>query len=93
MASASDRYSPLGGDGGGEGFDAIAAAAEMLDLREGVLIISGACANIRDSMRDEQGWGEDFADEFCRDLVRALVTQALSPRRSALEDLLLGGES
>jgi hypothetical protein len=74
------------------GFDAIAAAAKMLDLSEGVLTITGACANVRNSMRDEQGWGEEFAEEFSQDLARALVVQALSPRRS-LEDLLLGGEA
>lgn len=78
--------------GGEEGFDAISAAAKMLDLSEGVLTITGACANVRNSMRDEQGWGEEFAEEFSQDLARALVTQALSPRRS-LEDLLLGGEA
>lgn len=76
---------------GGEGFDAITAAAKMLDLSEGILTITGACANVRNSMRDEQGWGEEFAEEFSQDLARALVTQALSPRRT-LEDLLLGGE-
>nr|DAU43833.1 MAG TPA: hypothetical protein [Caudoviricetes sp.] len=76
----------------GEGFDAIAAAAKMLDMSEGILTITGACANVRSSMRDEQGWSEEFAEEFSQDLARALVTQALSPRR-ALEDLILGGES
>lgn len=74
----------------GEGFDAIAAAAQMLDLSEGVLTVTGACANVRNSMRDEQGWDADFADEFSQDLARALVTQILSPIGSP-EDFLLGG--
>lgn len=88
MLSASDRY---GGpsEGVGEGFDAITAAARMLDLSEGVLTITGACANVRNAMRDEQGWGEDFSEEFSQDLARALVTEALSPRRT-IEDLLMG---
>jgi len=88
MRSGSDQFEA----GGEEVFDAISAAAKMLDLSEGVLTITGACANVRNSMRDEQGWGEEFAEEFSQDLARALVTQALSPRRS-LEDLLLGGEA
>lgn len=90
MDFASDPYGTSGGAEGGEDFDAIAAAAKMLDLSEGVLTITGACANVRNSMRDEQGWGEEFAEEFSQDLARALVTEALSPRRS-LGDLLLGG--
>lgn len=92
MVSASDRYGTPDGAEGGESFDAITAAAKMLDLSEGVLTITGACANVRNSMRDEQGWGDEFAEEFSQDLARALVTQALSPRRT-LEDLLLGGEA
>lgn len=92
MVSASDLYGTPDGAEGGESFDAIAAAAKMLDLSEGVLTITGACANVRNSMRDEQGWGDEFAEEFSQDLARALVTQALSPRRT-LEDLLLGGEA
>lgn len=91
MVSASDRYGTPDGAEDGESFDAIAAAVKMLDLSEGVLVITEACADVRNSMRDEQGWGEDFAEEFSQDLARALVTQALSPRRT-LEDLLLGGE-
>ena len=87
MLSANDRHTP---PDEGEPFDAITAAARMLDLSEGVLTITGACANVRNSMRDEQGWGEDFAEEFSQDLARALVTEALNPRRT-LEDLLLGG--
>lgn len=92
MVSASDLYSTPDGAEGGESFDAITAAAKMLDLSEGVLTITGACANVRNSMRDAQGWGDEFAEEFSQDLARALVTQALSPRRT-LEDLLLGGEA
>lgn len=92
MVSASDLYGNPDGAEGGESFDAIAAAAKMLDLSEGVLTITGACANVRNSMRDEQGWGDEFAEEFSQDLARALVTQALSPRRT-LGDLLLGGEA
>ena len=49
-----------------EVFDAIAAAAKMLDLSEGILTITGACANVRNSMRDEQGWGEEFGDSFAQ---------------------------
>jgi hypothetical protein len=92
MLSASDRYGASEDPEAGEAFDAITAAAKMLDLSEGVLTITGACANVRNAMRDEQGWGEEFAQEFSQDLARALVTEALSPRRS-LEDLLLGGEA
>ena len=87
MLSANDRHIP---PDEGEPFDAITAAARMLDLSEGVLTITGACANVRNSMRDEQGWGEDFAEEFSQDLARALVTEALSPRRT-WEDLFPGG--
>lgn len=89
MPVASDFRGEWGDDGG---FDAIAAAAQMLDMSEGILTITGACATVRNSMRDEQGWGEEFAEEFSQDLARALVTQALSPRMT-LEDLLLGGEA
>ena len=87
MLSANDRHIP---PDEGEPFDAITAAARMLDLSEGVLTITGACANVRNSMRDEQGWGEDFAEAFSQDLARALVTEARSPRRT-WEDLLPGG--
>ena len=89
MPSASDPSEALDP---GEGFDAIAAVAKMLDMSEGILAITGACATVRNSMRDEQGWDAEFAEEFGQDLARALVTQALSPRRT-LEDLLLGGEA
>mgnify|MGYP000855030310 FL=1 len=89
MLTVSDQYDP---PEDGEGFDAIAAVAKMLDMSEGILAITGACATVRNSMRDEQGWGAEFAEEFSQDLARALVTQALRPRRT-LEDLLLGGEA
>lgn len=89
MLTVSDQYDP---PEDGEGFDAIAAVAKMLDMSEGILAITGACATVRNSMRDEQEWGAEFAEEFSQDLARALVTQALSPRRT-LEDLLLGGEA
>lgn len=89
MLTVSDQYDP---PEDGEGFDAIAAVAKMLDMSEGILAITGACATVRNSMRDEQGWGAEFAEEFSQDLARALVTQAISPRRT-LEDLLLGGEA
>lgn len=89
MLSRSDRTTP---PDAGEGFDAIAAAAQMLDLSDVVLTVTGACANVRNSMRDEQGWGDKFAEEFSQDLARALVTQILSPMRSP-EDFLLGGEA
>ncbi len=77
MFSASDRLDDS--LGAGEGFDAITAAARMLDLSEGILTITGACANVRNSMRDEQGWGAEFSEEFSQELVRALVTEALTP--------------
>lgn len=89
MLTVSDQYDP---PEDGEGFDAIAAVAKMLDMSEGILAITGACATVRNSMRDEQGWDAEFAEEFGQDLARAIVTQALSPRRT-LEDLLLGGEA
>ena len=88
MLSANDRHIP---PDEGEPFDAITAAARMLDMSEGILTITGACANVRNAMRDEQGWGAEFSEEFSQELVRALVTEALSPRRP-LEDLMLGGE-
>lgn len=91
MFSASDRYGDPS-EGVGEGFDAITAAAKMLDLSEGILTITGACANVRNAMRDEQGWGEEFSEEFSQDLARALVTEALTPR-GTLEDLLMRGEA
>lgn len=90
MRSASDRFN--GSPEAGEGFDGIAAVAEMLDLSEGILAITGACANVRNSMRDEQGWGEEFAEEFSQDLARALAVQALNPSPS-LENLILGGRA
>lgn len=92
MVSVSDRYGASDGVEDSEGFDAITAAARMLDLSEGVLTITGACANVRNAMKGEQGWGEEFAEEFSQDLARALVTEALGPSRT-LEDLLLGGEA
>lgn len=88
MFSAGDRFDDS--LEAGEVFDAITATARMLDLSEGILAITGACANVRNSMRYEQGWGAEFSEEFSQELVRALVTEALSPRGS-LEDHLLGG--
>lgn len=79
MVSASDRLDDSMEEG--EGFDAVTAAARMLDLSEGILTITGACANVRNSMRDEQGWGAEFSEEFSQELVRALVTEALNPPR------------
>lgn len=77
MFSTSDRFDDS--LEAGDCFDAITATARMLDLSEGILTITGACANVRNAMRDEQGWGADFSEEFSQDLVRALVTEALSP--------------
>lgn len=55
-----------------------------------VLSITAACAGIRTRMVREQGWGEEFAETFSQDLVRALVNQSLAPNqdwRLALEGL------
>lgn len=88
MFSAGDRFddSPEAG----EGFDAITATARMLDLSEGILAITGACANVRNAMRDEQGWGTEFSEEFSQELVRALVTEAINPPRT-LDGMPFGG--
>uniref|UniRef100_A0AAU8B0H6 Uncharacterized protein n=1 Tax=Dulem virus 38 TaxID=3145756 RepID=A0AAU8B0H6_9CAUD len=72
------------------GFDPIVAASQMMDAQEGILTITGACADIRSRMVLEQGWGEDFANAFAQDLARGLVNQALSPKadlRALLEGL------
>lgn len=61
------------------GFDAIGAAAQMMDTRDGILTITGMCADVRRSMVDEQGWPPDFADRFSQELaeisVRAVFQQ------------------
>ena len=57
---------------------------------ETILSITATCAGIRSQMVREQGWSEEFADQFAQDLARALVNQSLSPSqdwRSALEGL------
>ena len=61
------------------GFDAISAVSQMMDASEGILTITGACADIRSRMILEQGWGEDFATSFSQDLARGLENQALTP--------------
>lgn len=75
---------------GPEGFDAISAVSQMMDASEGILTITGACADIRSRMILEQGWSDDFATSFSQDLARGLVNQALAPAqgwRSILEGL------
>lgn len=55
-----------------------------------ILSITAACAGIRTRMVREQGWSEEFAEQFAQDLARALVNNALAPSqdwRSALEGL------
>nr|DAU94819.1 MAG TPA: hypothetical protein [Caudoviricetes sp.] len=55
-----------------------------------VLSITAACAGIRTRMVREQGWGEQFAEQFAQDLSRALVNQSLAPSQgwtSSLEGL------
>jgi len=61
---------------GGGGFDAIKAAAQMMDTRDGILTITGMCADVRRGMVDEQGWPEDFADKFSQELVEMSVRAA-----------------
>jgi hypothetical protein len=61
---------------GGGGFDAIGAAAQMMDTRDGILTITGMCADVRRSMVDEQGWPSDFADRFSQELVGMSVRAA-----------------
>lgn len=61
---------------GGGGFDAIGAAAQMMDTRDGILTITGMCADVRRSMVDEQGWPEDFADKFSQALAEMSVRAA-----------------
>ena len=43
-----------------------------------ILSITAACAGIRTRMVREQGWGEQFAEQFAQDLARALVNQSLA---------------
>lgn len=72
------------------GFDAISAVSQMMDASEGILTITGACADIRSRMILEQGWSDEFATSFSQDLTRGLVNQALAPAqdwRSILEGL------
>lgn len=72
------------------GFDAISAVSQMMDATEGILTITGACANLRSRMILEQGWSEDFATSFSQNLALGLVNQALAPDqdwRSILERL------
>lgn len=52
-----------------------------------ILSITAACAGIRARMVSEQGWGEEFAEQFAQDLARALVNQALSPSQDGLSAL------
>lgn len=55
-----------------------------------ILSITAACAGIRTRMVREQGWGEQFAEQFAQDLARALVNQSLAPSQgwtSSLEGL------
>lgn len=75
-AAAHDR-----GPGGG-GFDAIGAAAQMMDTRDGILTITGMCADVRRSMVDEQGWPSDFADKFSQELVEMSVRAAFQQPRT-----------
>ena len=70
------------------GFDAISTVSQMMDASEGILTITGACANIRSRMILEQGWSDEFAASFSQDLARGLVDQALTQDwRSILEGL------
>lgn len=69
------------------GFDAISAVSQMMDASEGILTITGACADIRSRMILEQGWSDDFATSFSQDLARGLVNQALAPARGRGEGL------
>ena len=66
------------------------AGDALMIVGDTVLSITAACAGIRARMVSEQGWGEQFAEQFAQDLSRALVNQSLSPSqdlRSALEGL------
>lgn len=75
---------------GAERFDAISAVSQMMDASEGILTITGACADIRSRMILEQGWSDEFATSFSQDLARGLVNQALAPAQdwsSILEGL------
>lgn len=70
---------------------AVAEAGDALMIAgDTILSITAACAGIRTSMVNEQGWSPEFAEQFSQDLARALVNQSLSPSqgwRSALEGL------
>lgn len=70
------------------GFDAFSTVSQIMDASEGILTITGACANIRSRMILEQGWSNEFAASFSQDLARGLVDQALAQDwRSILEGL------
>lgn len=66
------------------------AGDSLMGAGETILSITAACAGIRSRMVHEQGWGDQFAEQFSQDLVRALVNQSLAPAqdwRSVLEGL------
>mgnify|MGYP000383011876 CR=1 FL=1 len=66
------------------------AGGALMVAGETILSITATCAGIRSQMVREQGWSEEFADQFAQDLVRALVNQSLTSSqdwRSALEGL------
>lgn len=69
----------------------VAEAGDALMIAgETVLSITATCAGIRKQMVRDQGWSEEFAEQFAQDLVRALVNQSLAPSqdwRSAVEGL------
>lgn len=71
----------------GEGFDAIGAAVQMMDTRDGILTITGMCADVRRSMVEDQGWSQDFADKFSQDLAEMSVRSAFQQPRT-LGDML-----
>lgn len=71
----------------GEGFDAIEAAVQMMDTRDGILTITGMCADVRRSMVEDQGWPQDFADKFSQDLAEMSVRVAFQQPRN-LGDML-----
>lgn len=66
------------------------AGGALMVAGDTILSITAACSGIRTRMVSEQGWSEEFAEQFAQDLVRALVNQSLAPSqdwRSALEGL------
>nr|DAV87571.1 MAG TPA: hypothetical protein [Caudoviricetes sp.] len=66
------------------------AGDALMIAGETILSITAACAGIRTRMVSDQGWSQEFAEQFAQDLARALINRSMAPSqdwRSALEGL------